>query len=485
MSENMDTGPSGGGGDPRPSGSRGLDPQPKDYKEVPLPPGVCKERYRIKNGAIALYALGDSHLRKGSFFPKLYADARAGEETDPRFSALNRQLHWETEDSRYESGYCLTEAYLAQLLELVESKKGKATAYFLSIGTNDLREAKRDGKEEEVERLMGHFRTLMNRVMETPGAVLFILEPIPCNKGIGTERDQLDQELEAECRKHRKVRYVTLSHGEKPDLIKKNGSFHQEKHWKDQIHFNAKGSSFVVKALIRAQKETSSEFFLVDKQAREIRGHAARHDMAQGRYQAGPGPYQPQGWRPQGPQPSRDQGHQRPWQNERRSSSGHPGLQSGRVEKTYRPQAFRGQAAPQGSIHRRIGYFTAPEKQQAPRNDKSPPRRAPLRDPRLNEAYYHAGRMAAKAAYDEKIKEIDRAEQDGRPFEEEKAVEPPTPYCRPYQEQPRDDRDPGGPGGYGQFMGYGHQGPMGPYGPLPPIIIYQYPHPPPPPPQRS
>jgi lysophospholipase L1-like esterase len=482
MSEKMDTGPSGSGGDPRPSGSGGLDPQPK-YKEVPLPPGVCKERYKIKNGAIALYALGDSHLRKGSFFPKIYADARAGEETDPRFSALNRQLHWETEDSKYESGYCLSEAYLAQLLELVESKKGKATAYFLSIGTNDLREAKKNGEKDEVEKLMGRFRPLMYKIMATPGAALFVLEPIPCDRGIEEERDRLDQELEAECRKHRKIRYVTLSHGEKPDLIKKNGSFYQDKHWKDQIHFNAKGSSFVVRALLRAQKEMSSEFFLADKSARELRGAVARHDIAQGRHPE-QGPYQPKGWRPKGPPPSGGKGLQRPWQNERRSPPRHPGPQSGRVEKTYRPQAFRGQAAPQGSIHRRIGYFTAPEKQQAPRN-KSPPRQAPLRDPRLNEAYYHARRMAAKAAYDDKIKEIDRAEQDGRPLEEEKAVEPPTPYCRPYQDQPRDDRDQGGSGGYGQFLGYGQQGPMGPYGPLQPIILYQYPHPPPPPPQRS
>jgi lysophospholipase L1-like esterase len=478
MSEKMDIGPSGSGGGPHPSGSGGLDPQPK-YKEVPLPPGVNKERYKIKSGAVAIYALGDSHLRKGSHFPKLYAEARASEETDGRFSAINRQLHWEYEDSKYESGYCLSEAYLAQLLGLIESKKGKATAYFLSIGTNNLREAKKDGKEGEVERLMERFCTLMVKIMTTPGAVLFILEPIPCAKGIEEERDLLDQELEKECRKHRKVRYVTLSHGEKPDLVKTNGSFYQEHRWRDSIHLNAKGTTFVVQALIRAQKETSSEFFLPDKNARELRGTAARHDMAQGRYQD-QGPYQPKSWRPQGPPPSGSKGQPRPWQSERRSPPRHPGPQSGRVEKTYRPQTFRGQTAPQGSIHRRLGYFTAPEKQSAPRNNKSPPRQTSLRDPRLNEAYYHARRMAAKEAYDEKIKEIDRAEQDGRPLEEEKAPEPPTPYCRPYQDYPRDDRDPGGPGGYGHFIGYGQQGPMGPYGPLQPIILYQYPHPPPP-----
>jgi hypothetical protein len=371
------------------------------------------------------------------------------------------------------------------VLGLIEKKKGEATAYILSIGTNDLREAKRDGREKEVERLMEHFRTLMYKIMTTPGAVLFMLEPIPCAKGIEEERDKLDQELESECRKHRKVRYVTLSHGEKPDLVKTNGSFYKEHHWKDSIHFNAKGTTFVVQALIRAQRETSSEFFLADKRARELRGAAARHDLAQGRYQGGQGPYQPQGWRQQGPPPSRDRGQSRPWQNREKGPAGHFGPQSGRVEKTPRPQAFRGQAAPQGSIHRRLGYFTAPEKQQAPRNDKSPPRKAPLRDPRLNEAYYHEGRMAAKAAYDAKIAEIDRAQQDGRPFEDDKTAAPPTPYCRPYQDQPRDDRDQGGSGGYGQFLGYGQQGPMGPYGPLQPIILYQYPHPPPPPPQRS
>jgi lysophospholipase L1-like esterase len=481
MNEKMDTGSSEGGSNPQPSGSGGKDPQPNKYKEVPLPPGVCKERYKIKNGAVALYALGDSHLRKGSHFPKLYAEARASGDTDGRFSAINRQRHWESEDSEYESGYCLTEAYLAQVMDLVERNRGRATTYFLSIGTNDLRDAKRDGKEKEVDRLMERFRTLMNKIMATPGAVLFVLEPIPCTKGIEEERDQLDQELESECRKHRRVRYVTLSHGEKPDLVKENGSFYREHHWRDAVHFNAKGTTFVVQALIRAQKGTDSEAFLVDKKARELRGAAARHDDAQGRYQAGPGPYQPKGWRPQGPPPSKDWGQSRPWQNERRDSAGRHGPQSGRVEKTYRPQAFRGQAAPQGSIHRRIGYFTAPEKQQAPRNDKSPPRRPTLKDPRLNEAYYHARRMAAKAAYDEKIKEIDRAEQDGRPLEDEKAVEPPTPYCRPFQDQQRDDRDPGGSGGYGHFMGYGQPGPMGPYGPLQPIIIYPYPHPPPPP----
>jgi hypothetical protein len=480
MSENMDTGPSGSGGDPRPSGSRGSDPQPKNYKEVPLPPGVCKERYKIKNGAIALYALGDSHLRKGSQFPKLYAEARANGETDARFSAINRKLLWEAEDSKYESGYCLTEAYLAQIMELMESNRGRASAYLLSIGTNDLRDAKKEGKKNEVEELMGRFRTLMDKTMETPGAVLLILEPIPCDKGIGEERDELDRELDAECRKYRRVRYLTITHGEKPDLIKKNGVFYQEQYWRDSIHFNAKGSAFVVQAVIRNLRGIDSEFFLMDKQARQIRGAAARHDQAQGRYQE-QGPYQPKGWRPQGPPPSGGKGQQRPWQSERKSPPRYPGPQSGRVEKTYRPQAFRGQAAPQGSIHRRLGYFTAPEKQSPPRHNKSPPRQAPLRDPRLNEAYYHAGRMAAKAAYDEKIKEIDRAEQDGRPLEDERAAEPPTPYCRPFQDQPRDDRDPGGSGGYGHFMGYGQPGPMGPYGPLQPIIIYPYPHPPPPP----
>jgi lysophospholipase L1-like esterase len=484
MSEKMEVDPSRKGKDPQPSGSRGTALRTETGKS--LPRGVSKETHKIKNGAIALYALGDSHLRKGHYFPEAYAEARAAGRTDQRFSAVNRKLTWEREGSRFADGYRLDEAYYKQILDLIEDNRGRATAFFLSAGTNDLRAAKESGLEEEVDALMGRFKALMRKIMETPGTVLCILEPIPCSRGIQEARDRLDTELEAECRRHKKVRYIGLTHGENPEIIKINGAFHQDQFWEDDIHLNETGAKLIVKQLIRALGKMDSEFFLMDRDARAIRPPIKRGPP-------GPPQFQPE-HEPQGPSYYKNHDQPRSFKPKMTGPPNRSGEQADHSWKKPRTHPFEDQATSRGSVHRRLGYFTSKDEGLPSYEHRARAEKAPLHDPRLNRAYYCERRTAAmkayetatdaaKAVYDAAIKKIDEAEKERKPVEEEEVIEPPTPYCRPYEEPRYDGQGPGGPGGFGSFGsfgGFGGYGTPGPFGNMPPpMMFYGYPYIPP------
>jgi lysophospholipase L1-like esterase len=483
MSERMDVDPSRKGKEPQPSSSRGIALRTESGKS--LPRGVSKETHKIKNGAIALYALGDSHLRKGHHFPEAYAEARAAGRTDQRFSAVNRKLTWEREGSKFADGYRLDEAYYKQILDLIENHRGKASAFFLSAGTNDLRAAEEEKREEEVDKLMAKFKAIMRKIMETPGTVLFLLEPSPCNRGVQEARDRLDAELEEECRRHPRVRYVGLTHGENPGVVKINGSFHQDQFWEDDLHMNEQGAKLIARSLVHAQGRLDSEFFLVDRDAREVRPLIRRGQ-----------PGQPQQQQDYAPPRQKQNKNQDPSGSFKPKMTGPPNRYGDSAEPSWkkpRPHPFEGQAASRGSVHRRLGYFTTRNEGSPSDRSRSQPEKTPLHDPRLNRAYYcerrtaamkayEAATDAAKATYDAAIKKIDDAENDRKPVEEEE-IEPPTPYCRPFEEPRRYDQGPGGPGGfggYGGFSGFGGYGAPGPYGNMPPpMMFYGYPYIPP------
>jgi lysophospholipase L1-like esterase len=483
MSERMDVDPSRKGKDPQASGSGGtaLRTGRGDPLGNTLPRWVSKETHKIKNGAVTLYALGDSHLRKGHNFPEAYAEARAAGATDQRFSAINRKLTWERPGSKFAEGYRLDEAYTKQLLDLIEDHRGRATAFFLSVGTNELREAK-EKREKTVDKLMERFRTIMKKIMDTPGTVLFILEPIPCCEGIEDARDRLDSELDTECRKNRKVRYVTLTHGDEPEITKIEGMFYQEEFWEDTKHLNKKGAELLVKRLIKVQGKVDSSLFLMDPEAREKRPPIRK------------GPLEPQNHQGHGPQEQPYYKNQDPPGSFKPKMTGPPNRSGERTDsgwKKPRPHPFEGQAASRGPIHRRLGYFTTKYEGLPSHEHRARAEKAPLRDPRLNTAYYHEKRMAAnsaydaaidaaKIAYDATLKKIDEAEKERKPVEGEEEIEPPTPYCRPYEEPRHYDQGPGGPGGFGgfgQFCGYGAPGPFGNM--PPPMMFYGYPYIPP------
>jgi lysophospholipase L1-like esterase len=479
MSERMDTSP--GGSQPQPSTTRGKILRPKG---VPLPRGVSKETHKVKKGAIALYALGDSHLRKGHHFPEAYAEARADGKTDKRFSAVNRKLTWEREGSRFADGYRLDEPYYKQLLDLIEDHRGRASVFFLSAGTNDLRAADEEKRDKEVDALMGRYRALMRKIMETPGTVLLILEPIPCSRGIQEARDRLDSELEEECRRHEKVRYIGLTHGENPEIVKINGAFHQDQFWEDDLHMNEKGAKLIVKQLIKALGKLDSEFFLMDRDAREIRPPIKRGP---------PGPPQ-QEQEPQGSPYYKNHDQPRSFKPKMTGPPNRSGEKADHGWKRPRTHPFENQTASRGSVHKRLGYFTTGYEGQPSHEHRARAEKAPLEDPRLNRAYYEGKRTAAttaydaaidaaKKAYDAEIRKIDDAEKGRKPVEDEEVIEPPTPYCRPFEEPRRYDQGPGGPGGfggYGGFQGFGGYGAPGPFGNMPPpMMFYGYPYIPP------
>ena len=199
--DRMDTDPAPGGSSATPPDAGQKGPTPGPSKLVKASP----KRHKIKDGGVTFYVLGDSHLRDQHGFPGSYAFSRAAGTIDRRLSAINRIVGEGSDQPEPERGYTLTEAYLAKVLGLVEMNSGKAVVYFLSVGTNDLREVKKatvDDRKVKIDDLMTRFGKLMTKVDETPGAALFVLEPIPCNRGIQKDRDQLDQLLESEVQKH-------------------------------------------------------------------------------------------------------------------------------------------------------------------------------------------------------------------------------------------------------------------------------------------
>jgi hypothetical protein len=158
----------------------------------------------------------------------------------------------------------------------VERNRGKASAYFISVGSNDLRDLKKvEEKDRKVklDELKARFQSLMAKVSGTPGAALFVLEPIPCNKGIQKDRDQLHNWLESEIQGRKKARCVTLTRGDRPFIPRgKNGLHFSRNLWKDDLHLNKVGARLIVKALNFAMNSLGSEVFLVDPAAVEPRG---------------------------------------------------------------------------------------------------------------------------------------------------------------------------------------------------------------------
>jgi hypothetical protein len=273
--------------------------------------------------------------------------------------------------------------------------------------------------------------------------------------------------------------------------MKIDGMFQQDEFWEDSKHLNKKGAKVIVRELIRVQGKVDSEFFLIDPEAR-----GKRPPIKKGL----PGPQDQPDQEPQGF--PRHKNYDPPG-SFKPKMTGPPNRYGERAEpswKSARHHPFEDQAASRGSIHRRLGYFTTKNEGLPSDRPRSQQGKAPLRDPRLSVAYYHERRMAANAAYDtardaareaydaacdaakkvydDEIKKIDNAEQSRRPVEE--VVEPPTPYCRPYEEPRHYDQGPGGPGSYGGFGGFGSYGAPGPFGNMPPpMMFYGYPYIPP------
>ena len=439
----MDTSPPEGA-EPQPSGSKGPRSKPPSETESEKEKGKGKpvmyqaspRYFQVKPGAITVYGTGDSHLRRGNGFPEAFAQARANGEVDHRFSAVNRKVAWETRKNKYAEGYRFSEAYLGQLLSLLEESQGKATALFLSIGTNDLREAKVEEREETLQSLFTRFQTLMDKVKETYGVVLYILEPIPCDKGIEEFRDRLDGEIEKKCREHERTRYVSLTRGKEPLLTKINGRYYRKPLWKDDRHFSPEGAELIVKALANAFRGTRSDYFLVDPLARKPRPAPGNSSS---------GGAKGKSTRPQDKKPY-EQREIREGRVEKRTVK----IDTGRVSRDKLP------------VRDRLGGKFAPR-------DKTPPRSEKVGHERPDYRYYQDQRQKARKLYNEMMDRIEEAERRGELIpEEEEVTGPPPPTCRPYQEPPRwNDFDPRG-GGFGGYRGYGGYGTHPYYGPPPP-----------------
>jgi lysophospholipase L1-like esterase len=377
-----------------------------------VPKAANLKSHKIRDGAVALYALGDSHLRESHEFPDAYAQARAAGRFDSRYSAINRMVGEQQRQSGPESGYHLTEEYLARVLGLMDENKGKAVAYFISIGTNDLRQAAAADRGKKVDELMSRFRTIMDKVAETPGAVLLILEPIPCNRGIQRFRDQLNIKLEAECQGREKVRFVALTHGSKPLIYKVNGLYHNRTLWADELHLNQRGAGLVVRALAGACNQFRSELFVVDPAAIEPRPA-------------------PGGAAPASRPPGNPGGRGLPGLHTTRGGKVDKGLGRGkRGDLRGSLSSERGRGTPRGSlfpVKSRLG----PD----PRVKGFNPTDAPTEFPSLDSGppfeYYQGRREEAHAIHAAALAEINQAERERRPVREGTVVIA-TPTCRPH-----------------------------------------------------
>src|SRR5574343_312057 len=240
--------------------------------EVPVEAGPSdynKEDYKVKDSSVTVLGLGDSHLRSGHYFPEAYELARAKGQVDKRFGPLQRKLEWEDKEHGFDEGYTLSEEYKGQILDLIGSSSGSATAIFLSIGTNDLRQAKKPA--ETVTNIMTRFKAIISEAEATPGVALYLLDPIPCNEGVHSYRWTLSQKLKESCQDLKKVRFADLTHGKTPLIKRVDGRLHQWSLWADSKHLRAEGAELIVKALARELVKTTSEIFLVDPQARKPR----------------------------------------------------------------------------------------------------------------------------------------------------------------------------------------------------------------------
>lgn len=402
--------------DPAPGGSSATPPDAGQKGPTPGPSKLVRatsKTHKVKDGGVTLYVLGDSHLRDQHGFPGSYAYTRTAGNIDRRLSAINRMIGEGKGQPILERGYTLTEQYLQKVLELVEKNREKAVVYFLSVGTNDLRDAKEATDVDPkvtVDDLLARFRTLMTKVSETPGAALFILEPIPCNRGIQEYRDQLDQQLESEIQRHERVRYVTLTHGPRPFVPRgPDGLYHSRALWQDDLHLNKIGARLIVRAFNSTMNQLGSEVFRVDPAALEpksLPGGAppARKPLGS-RFEKGP--------------------------------SGIRTLRGGRVGKASGKLM---QGAPRGplfSAKRRLG--PPPEGKGLPPSEPqatqaSAPRSGPPAD------YYQRRRDELYAIFSAAMNAINGAEKEGLLVEEGTVVVP-TSVCRPHGYPP----GPGGP----------------------------------------
>lgn len=219
--------------------------------------------HRVKDRAVTLWVLGDSHLRRRHHFPGLYGQALRDGKPDPRFGPPKRKTEWEDGKRGFAPGLHMDEAYKGQVLDLVESSRGKATAILLSIGTNNICDVP---EKSEVQLVVQRIRAILQKVQETPGVFLYLLDPIPYQRELNGVRELLSRDLAAECELYSKARWICLSTGKKAALPEYSPEL-----WEDPRHLNREGAARVLTAFLRAQRGTGSDHFLVDPAAREPR----------------------------------------------------------------------------------------------------------------------------------------------------------------------------------------------------------------------
>jgi len=346
--------------------------------------------HKLKDGSVKVWCLGDSHLRDNHHFPAAYEKAKADGITDPRFGPLSRKTEWEqVEDPKthpFAEGFYLDEPYKQQVLGLVEQSRGKATAILLSIGSNDLRKARGTAT---INVLLGRLRAIMDKVQETPGVILHLLEPIPCSKGIDQARALLSRKLLAECKQHSKVRYVPITKGTRPLLPEK----HSWELWEDELHLNEEGAAKLVEAWLRVQRVTKTEFFLEDSAAVQQRQRVAEKKVT----------------KPDGR--AKKRGAKTPGKTTKQGDA--PPAQSiftsGRIGKRTIPQ--------KGGVFSRLGYKTGGMGGMSTLS--SQPRKPDLE-------HYRQGRDKAYKALQAELARIDRCEKEGIPIDDNWERDQPT-----------------------------------------------------------
>ena len=241
-------------------------------------PLLLKRQYRVKVGAVRHLHVGDSHLRENHHVPELYRKKRAEGLTDPRFNEIERKDEWEKkgrkgEESNWSKGFIFDSEYLAQLTDLIEECRGKATAIVVSLGTNDLRESP---TPMTLEGLLVNFEDLFKKIRECPGVVMYVIAPIPCSTPeVCHLRDELDSRLWALIQTYYRetggrVLSVSLTRPDHSILPREEGGPFDPQYWeKDGIHLNRAGAKLLTDELVRVQRNTPPALFLIDPEARE------------------------------------------------------------------------------------------------------------------------------------------------------------------------------------------------------------------------
>ncbi len=412
--------------------------------EVPVeagPSNFTNEEYKVKDGSVTVLGLGDSHLRSGHYFPEAYELARAKGQIDKRFGPLQRKVEWEDKKHGFDEGYNLSKEYKGQILDLINSSSGSATALFLSIGTNDLRKVK---KPETVTNLLERFKALINQAETTPGVVLYLLDPVPCDEGVNGLRTTLSKKLFEACENLKKVQFVDLTHSKNAPIKRVNGELYQESLWADSKHLKAEGAELIVKALARAFQRTKSEVFLVDPQAREPRTEIQKELIRKAKEK------EPKG------------------KDKDSKLAGPSKSQPGRVEKKKdQIQKGKGKNPSNSSTKKvldRLGPKPGRNRGSSRKDPKSGSRKEYPSGPIGSSNYYQSERERVLKEYHDKVKEIDRCEKDGTlpKWQGKSTSSTRTPHCRTYKEGPRrhqdDDEDDRGSKRRGGFSGFGGRG---------------------------